>query len=92
MDEGQLAELHLKIGRLLLSKDPEISKEEDVFDIANHFNEFAGGTETGETNYDWFPTKELTYAISVDPHRGAVMVVFRGAITRADWVSWISSP
>ena len=30
-----------------------------AFDIANHFNEFAGGTEeNGVTNYDWFPTKD----------------------------------
>ncbi|CAB9519837.1 Choline kinase alpha [Seminavis robusta] len=30
-----------------------------AFDIANHFNEFAGGsTENGVTNYDWFPNKE----------------------------------
>jgi ethanolamine kinase len=29
-----------------------------AFDIANHFNEYAGGTEDGNTNYDWFPTKK----------------------------------
>ena len=29
-----------------------------AFDIANHWNEFAGGTDTGITNYDWFPTKD----------------------------------
>jgi ethanolamine kinase len=29
-----------------------------AFDIANHFNEFAGGTQDGVTNYDWFPTRE----------------------------------
>jgi thiamine kinase-like enzyme len=30
------------------------------FDLANHFNEFAGGTddESGIPNYDWFPTHE----------------------------------
>ena len=27
-----------------------------AFDIANHFNEYAGGTDTGVPNYDWFPT------------------------------------
>jgi len=30
----------------------------NAFDIANHWNEFAGGTDTGITNYDWFPTKD----------------------------------
>jgi ethanolamine kinase len=29
-----------------------------AFDIANHFNEYAGGTLDGNTNYDWFPTQE----------------------------------
>jgi ethanolamine kinase len=28
-----------------------------AFDIANHFNEYAGGTDTGVPNYDWFPTQ-----------------------------------
>jgi len=27
-----------------------------AFDIANHMNEFAGGTDTGIPNYDWAPT------------------------------------
>lgn len=35
--------------------------------------------------HDWFPTKECTYAISVDVVTKTVLVVFRGAITRADW-------
>jgi hypothetical protein len=35
--------------------------------------------------HDWFPTKECTYAISVDVVTKKVLVVFRGAITRADW-------
>jgi len=35
--------------------------------------------------HDWFPTKECTYAISVDVIRKKVLVVFRGAITRQDW-------
>ena len=34
---------------------------------------------------DWYPEKDLTYAISVDPIRKMVMVVFRGAITATDW-------
>jgi ethanolamine kinase len=32
-----------------------------AFDIANHFNEYAGGTSPGEDatpNYDWFPSRE----------------------------------
>eukprot|EP00586_Coscinodiscus_wailesii_P009097 CAMPEP_0172520894 /NCGR_PEP_ID=MMETSP1066-20121228/292262_1 /TAXON_ID=671091 /ORGANISM="Coscinodiscus wailesii, Strain CCMP2513" /LENGTH=372 /DNA_ID=CAMNT_0013303713 /DNA_START=56 /DNA_END=1174 /DNA_ORIENTATION=+ len=29
-----------------------------AFDIANHFNEFAGGTDDGKPNYDWFPSEE----------------------------------
>jgi thiamine kinase-like enzyme len=28
------------------------------FDIANHFNEYAGGTDTGIPNYDWAPTPQ----------------------------------
>lgn len=34
---------------------------------------------------DWYPMKDLTYAISVDPLQKRVMVVFRGAITSTDW-------
>uniref|UniRef100_A0A7S4HXS5 Fungal lipase-type domain-containing protein n=1 Tax=Odontella aurita TaxID=265563 RepID=A0A7S4HXS5_9STRA len=34
---------------------------------------------------DWYPLKDCTYAISVDPGKKEVLVVFRGAITRADW-------
>ena len=35
-----------------------------AFDIANHFMEFAGGTDipSGIPNYDWLPTKELERA------------------------------
>lgn len=33
-----------------------------AFDIANHFNEFAGGTDDGVTNYDWFPTRDQQLA------------------------------
>lgn len=29
-----------------------------AFDIANHFNEYAGGTDDGVTNYDWFPSQQ----------------------------------
>ena len=36
---------------------------------------------------DWYPMKDLTYAISVDPLQRRVMVVFRGAITAEDWKS-----
>lgn len=36
---------------------------------------------------DWYPLKELTYAISVDARQRRVMVVFRGAITAQDWKS-----
>ena len=35
--------------------------------------------------HDWFPTKECTYAISVDAVNKKVLLVFRGAITRHDW-------
>lgn len=34
---------------------------------------------------DWFPITECVYAISVDEEKKRVLVVFRGAITRADW-------
>lgn len=34
---------------------------------------------------DWYPLKDCTYAISVDAGKKEVLVVFRGAITRADW-------
>jgi predicted lipase len=34
---------------------------------------------------DWFPIKDLTYAIAVDTERKRVLVVFRGAITFQDW-------
>jgi len=34
---------------------------------------------------DWYPMKDLTYAISVDALQKRVMVVFRGAITTTDW-------
>jgi len=36
---------------------------------------------------DWYPMKDLTYAITVDPGKRRVMVVFRGAITVEDWKS-----
>ena len=36
---------------------------------------------------DWYPLKDLTYGISVDPHQKRVMVVFRGAITTTDWLT-----
>jgi len=34
---------------------------------------------------DWYPLKDPTYAISIDSEKKRVLVVFRGAITRADW-------
>ena len=34
---------------------------------------------------DWYPLKDLTYAIAVDKPLKRVLVVFRGAITKADW-------
>ena len=34
---------------------------------------------------DWYPLKDCTYGISVDKERKRVLLVFRGAITRADW-------
>ena len=34
---------------------------------------------------DWYPLKDCTYGISVDKKRKRVLLVFRGAITRADW-------
>ena len=34
---------------------------------------------------DWFPIKDCIYAISVDKKKKRVLVVFRGATTRADW-------
>jgi len=34
---------------------------------------------------DWFPIKDCIYAISVDEKKKRVLVVFRGATTRADW-------
>jgi len=47
-----------------------------AFDIANHFNEYAGGTDNGIPNYDWYPTFEkqqnfirayLKASLDVDP-------------------------
>jgi len=34
---------------------------------------------------DWYPIKDLCYAISFDKEKKRVQVVFRGAITQADW-------
>jgi predicted lipase len=34
---------------------------------------------------DWYPMKDCLYAISIDKEKRRVLVVFRGAITRADW-------
>jgi hypothetical protein len=34
---------------------------------------------------DWYPLKDLTYAIAVDTRLKRVLVVFRGAITAEDW-------
>lgn len=34
---------------------------------------------------DWYPLKDLTYAIAVDKKLRRVLVVFRGAITSTDW-------
>lgn len=34
---------------------------------------------------DWYPLKDLTYAIAVDTSLKRVLVVFRGAITTQDW-------
>ena len=34
---------------------------------------------------DWFPIKDCIYAIAVDKGKKRVLVVFRGAITKADW-------
>jgi len=34
---------------------------------------------------DFYPLKDCTYGISVDNERKRVLLVFRGAITRADW-------
>jgi hypothetical protein len=34
---------------------------------------------------DWYPLKDLTYALAVDQALKRVLVVFRGAITKADW-------
>mmetsp|Transcript_56883 Transcript_56883/g.138483 ORF Transcript_56883/g.138483 Transcript_56883/m.138483 type:complete len:1003 (-) Transcript_56883:733-3741(-) len=34
---------------------------------------------------DWYPLKDLTYAIAVDKKLKRVLVVFRGAITSTDW-------
>jgi len=34
---------------------------------------------------DWYPIKDLVYAISFDKEKKRVQVVFRGAITQADW-------
>jgi hypothetical protein len=36
---------------------------------------------------DWYPLKDLIYAISVDTLQRRVMVVFRGATTTEDWKS-----
>jgi hypothetical protein len=40
---------------------------------------------------DWYPLKDLTYAISIDEDKRRVMVVFRGAITASDWGAAVDS-
>lgn len=35
--------------------------------------------------HDWHTAKECTYGISLDREQKTVMVIFRGAITKADW-------
>jgi len=39
---------------------------------------------------DWYPVKDLTYAIAVDAEKKRVLVVFRGAITKQDWSKAVS--
>jgi hypothetical protein len=34
---------------------------------------------------DWYPLKDLTYAVAVNKEKKEVLLVFRGAITKADW-------
>eukprot|EP00977_Amphora_coffeiformis_P016504 scaffold5126_cov190-Amphora_coffeaeformis.AAC.1 len=36
---------------------------------------------------DFYPLKDLTYAIGIDRDKKRVLVVFRGAITRQDWAT-----
>ena len=36
---------------------------------------------------DFYPLKDLTYAIGIDREKKRVLVVFRGAITRQDWAT-----
>lgn len=40
---------------------------------------------------DWYPLKDLTYAIAVNPEIRRVLVVFRGAITSEDWSRAVQS-
>jgi len=40
---------------------------------------------------DWYPLKDLTYCIAVDPQLKRVLVVFRGAITSQDWSRAVQS-
>lgn len=40
---------------------------------------------------DWYPLKDLTYAISIDEDKKRVLVVFRGAITASDWGAAVDS-
>lgn len=40
---------------------------------------------------DWYPLKDLTYAIAVDKDKRRVLVVFRGAITKQDWARAVES-
>lgn len=40
---------------------------------------------------DWYPLKDLTYCIAVNPQMKRVLVVFRGAITTEDWSRAVES-
>jgi len=77
--------------RRRMEKAVESRKFDRLHFIKDFFNEgsishvMAKSTAQLVWLHDWFPTKECTYAISVDVIRKKVLVVFRGAITRQDW-------
>jgi len=75
----------------LMERAVESRRRERVRFMASFFREgtvsnlIAKSTSKVVWLNDWYPLKDPTYAISIDEEKKRVLVVFRGAITRADW-------
>jgi hypothetical protein len=75
----------------LMERAVESRRRERVSFMASFFREgtvsqlMAKSTSKVVWLNDWYPLKDPTYAISMDTEKKRVLVVFRGAITRADW-------